>query len=45
LNASALAVPRVWAAIMENFRQEDGSVAIPSVLHPYMRGTTVIHPK
>ena len=45
LNASALAVPRVWAAIMENFRQADGSVAIPSVLHPYMRGTTVIHPK
>ena len=45
LNASALAVPRVWAAIMENFRQEDGSVAIPSVLHPYMRGTTAIHPK
>ena len=45
LNASALAVPRVWAAIMENFRQEDGSVAIPTVLHPYMRGTTVIHPK
>ena len=45
LNASALAVPRVWAAIMENFRQEDGSVAIPSVLHPYMRSTTVIHPK
>ncbi len=45
LNASALAVPRVWAAIMENFRQEDGSVAIPTVLHPYMRGITVIHPK
>ena len=45
LNASALAVPRVWAAIMENFRQEDGSVAIPSVLHPYMRGTTVIYAK
>ena len=45
LNASALAVPRVWAAIMENFRQEDGSVAIPTELHPYMRGTTVIHPK
>ena len=45
LNASALAVPRVWAAIMENFRQEDGSVAIPAVLHPYMRGTTVIQAK
>jgi seryl-tRNA synthetase len=45
LNASALAVPRVWAAIMENFRQEDGSVAIPAVLHPYIRGTTVIRTK
>ena len=38
LNGSALAVPRVWAAIVENYRQPDGSVAIPEVLHPYMRG-------
>ena len=42
LNGSALAVPRVWAAIIENHRQPDGSVAIPAVLHPYMRGATVI---
>jgi len=42
LNGSALAVPRVWAAIVENFRQADGSVAIPEALHPYMRGHTVI---
>ena len=42
LNASALAVPRVWAAILENFRQADGSVAIPQVLQPYMRGVKVI---
>ena len=42
LNASALAVPRVWAAILENFRQADGSVAIPEVLEPYMRGAKVI---
>jgi len=42
LNASALAVPRVWAAILENFRQADGSVTVPAVLHPYMRGITVI---
>ncbi|NQV97252.1 MAG: serine--tRNA ligase [Acidimicrobiaceae bacterium] len=42
LNASALAVPRVWAAILENFRQPDGSVAIPEVLHPYTRGAKVI---
>ena len=42
LNASALAVPRVWAAIIENFRQADGSVSVPAVLHPYMRGITTI---
>lgn len=45
LNGSALAVPRVWAAIIENFRQLDGSVAIPEVLLPYMRGATVIPAK
>jgi seryl-tRNA synthetase len=42
LNGSALAVPRVWAAIIENHRQADGSIAVPAVLHPYMRGATVI---
>ncbi len=42
LNGSALAVPRVWAAIIENYRQPDGSVAIPKALQPYMRGATVI---
>ena len=42
LNGSALAVPRVWAAILENYRQPDGSVLIPPVLHPYMRGATSI---
>lgn len=43
LNASALAVPRVWAAIIENFRQADGSVEIPTALHSYMRGLTRIN--
>jgi seryl-tRNA synthetase len=38
LNGSALAVPRVWAAILENFREADGSVTVPGVLLPYMRG-------
>lgn len=42
LNGSALAVPRVWAAICENYRQPDGSVLIPEVLKPYMRGATSI---
>ncbi len=35
LNGSALAVPRVWAAIVETFRQSDGSIKIPEVLHRY----------
>ena len=38
LNGSALAVPRVWAAIVENYRNEDGSVSVPEALRPYMRG-------
>lgn len=35
LNGSALAFPRVMAAIMENFQNEDGSVNLPEVLHKY----------
>jgi seryl-tRNA synthetase len=42
LNGSALAVPRVWAAIVENRRNADGSVTVPEVLRPYMRGIDVI---
>jgi seryl-tRNA synthetase len=42
LNGSALAVPRVWAAVVETNRQVDGSVKIPEVLLPYMRGATDI---
>jgi len=38
LNGSALAVPRVWAAIVEHYRNPDGSVTVPTVLRPYMRG-------
>jgi seryl-tRNA synthetase len=34
----------VWAAIVENFRQADGSVVIPEVLRPYMRGLERITP-
>jgi len=45
LNGSALAVPRVWAAIIENYRQADGSVVVPEALRPYMRGATVIPAK
>ncbi len=42
LNGSALAVPRVLAALLEAHRREDGSVALPGVLHPYLRGATEI---
>jgi seryl-tRNA synthetase len=42
LNGSALAVPRVWAAIVETYRQPDGSIKIPELLLPYMRGATTI---
>jgi seryl-tRNA synthetase len=45
LNGSALAVPRVWAAVVEANRQPDGSVAIPAPLLPYMRGATTIGPR
>ena len=42
LNGSALAVPRVWAALVETYRQPDGSVVLPEVLRPYLRGETTI---
>ncbi len=42
LNGSGLAVPRVWAGIVETYRQADGSVRIPEVLQPYMGGLTEI---
>ncbi|MFM7253182.1 MAG: serine--tRNA ligase [Ilumatobacteraceae bacterium] len=45
LNGSALAVPRVWAGIIENYRQADGSVVVPEVLRRYMRGLEVITPR
>ncbi len=38
LNGSGLAVGRTLIAVLENYRQEDGSVAIPDVLQPYMGG-------
>jgi seryl-tRNA synthetase len=38
LNGSALAVPRVWAALIENNRRADGSIALPEALWPYLRG-------
>ncbi len=45
LNGSGLAVGRTWAAILENFQQEDGSIVIPGALRPYMGGLEVIRPR
>ncbi|QNK58196.1 serine--tRNA ligase [Paenibacillus sp. PAMC21692] len=42
LNGSGLAVGRTVAALLENYQQADGSVAIPEVLRPYMGGVAVI---
>jgi seryl-tRNA synthetase len=42
LNGSGVAVGRALIAVMENYQQEDGSVAIPDVLQPYMKGLKVI---
>lgn len=38
LNGSALAVPRVWAAIVETYHRADGGIDVPEVLLPYFRG-------
>jgi len=38
LNGSALAVGRTLVAVMENYQQADGSIAVPAALKPYMGG-------
>jgi seryl-tRNA synthetase len=38
LNGSGLAVGRTLVAVLENYQQADGSIAIPEVLRPYMGG-------
>ncbi len=38
LNGSGVAVGRALVAVLENYQQEDGSVAVPGVLAPYMGG-------
>ena len=42
LNGSGLAVGRTLVAILENYQQADGSIAIPEVLQPYVGGMTRI---
>jgi len=42
LNGSGLAVGRTLVAVLENYQQADGSINIPTVLQPYMKGETNI---
>ncbi len=44
LNGSGLAVGRTLVAVLENYQREDGSVAVPAALQPYMGGLTVLTP-
>ena len=42
LNGSGVAVGRCLIAVLENYQQKDGSIIVPQVLRPYMRGIEVI---
>jgi seryl-tRNA synthetase len=42
LNGSGLAVGRTLVALMENYQDEGGRIAIPQALHPYLPGLTHI---
>ncbi|MGI8854586.1 MAG: serine--tRNA ligase [Thermomicrobiales bacterium] len=45
LNGSGLALPRLMIAIMENYQNADGTITIPEVIRPYMRGMKRIEPE
>ena len=42
LNGSGVAVGRALVAVLENYQNEDGSITVPAVLRPYMRGLSHI---
>jgi seryl-tRNA synthetase len=44
LNGSGVAVGRALIAVMETYQNQDGSISVPGVLRPYMRGVEVIGP-
>ncbi|MEY3905845.1 MAG: hypothetical protein RIR59_668, partial [Pseudomonadota bacterium] len=44
LNGSGLAVGRTLVAVLENYQQADGSIAIPTALQPYLGGLDVLRP-
>jgi len=44
LNASGVALPRTYAALLENHQLADGSVRVPEALRPYLGGLEVLSP-
>jgi seryl-tRNA synthetase len=42
LNGSGIALPRTMVAVLENYQNSDGTVTVPEVLRPYMKGTETI---
>lgn len=45
LNGSGVAIDRLFAAVLENYQQKDGSILIPEALQPYMNGLKIINKK
>jgi len=44
LNGSGVATPRIMIALLETYQKEDGSIELPSVLHPYIKKDTISVP-
>ncbi len=42
LNGSGLALPRTMVALLENYQNRDGTVTVPEVIRPYMKGQETI---
>ena len=42
LNGSGVATPRLMIALLETYQQEDGSVCLPKVLHPYVKMDSIL---
>ena len=42
LNGSGLATPRTFIALIESYQNEDGSIAVPSVLQPYLNNKKIL---
>jgi seryl-tRNA synthetase len=45
LNGSGLALPRLMIAIMENYQNADGTITVPEIIRPYLRGLARIEPQ